>query len=256
METNENPYNITTSVYNPQLRTLMSIRDFGTGLESYKTKVNDATQKLIKTYENGVLILENEGDKDYKKEWDEYLNEVQVHSNHLNQYLNIAKEKSEEDKNYPFKELWKEFEERLKLLKESSQKFENVGAKALPADKKEKWGNEFEIFESDIEPEIKRNAKAVKLVLQFMVRYSPEELNKISKIIAETTPEGADLKDEKDYEAQFLKYLKHFQKEFEAKDNLFDTIMEILAGGVHPSPSERVMLDKWLDGEEKIREDM
>lgn len=256
MSTNDNSYNITTSVYNPQLRTLMSIKDFGTGLESFKTKVYDSTQKLIKTYENGIVILETEGNKDYQKEWNDSLNEVQVHSNHLNQYLEVAKEKSEQNSDFPFKILWKEFEERLKSLKESAQKFENTGAKALSTDKKEKWGNEFEIFESDIEPEIERNAKAVKLILQFMVRYSPEELDKISNIISETMPEGATLKEEKDYEAAFLKYLKQFQKEFEEKDNLFDTVLEILAGGVHPSPSERVMLDKWIDGEEKIREDM
>lgn len=254
--TNENPYNITTSVYNPQLRTLSSIRDFGKGLENYKSKVEEATRNLIRTYENGINILEVEGNQDYKKEWEEYLNEVRVHSNHLNQYLMVAKDKSEQNSDFPFKGLWEEFEERLKSLKESAQKFENTGAKALPAERKEKWGNEFAIYEEETEPEIKRNAKAVKLILQFMVRYSPDELAKISNIIAETTPEGADLKEEKDYEAAFLKYLKQFQKEFEAKDNLFDTIMEILAGGVHPSPSERVMLDKWIDGEEKIREDM
>src|SRR5690606_9254126 len=159
-------------------------------------------------------------------------------------------------RDFPFKTLWKEFEERLNLLKESAQKFENAGAKALPTDRKEKWGNEFEVFESETESEIKRNAKAVKLILQFMVRYTPQELHKIAQIISETTPHGADLNEEKDYEATFLRYLKHFQKEFEEKDNLFDTNMEILAGAVHPSPSERVMLDKWIDGEEKIREDM
>lgn len=256
MSTNENTYNITNSVYNPQLRTLMSIKDFGTGLESFKTKVQDSTQKLIKTYENGIVILETEGNKDFQNEWNDALNEVRVHSNHLNQYLEVAKEKSEQNSDFPFKTLWQEFEDRLKSLKVSAQKFENTGAKALPADKKEKWGNEFEIFETETEQEIEKNAKAVKLILQFMVRYSPQELDKISHIISETTPEGASLKEEKDYEAAFLKYLKQFQKEFEAKDNLFDTIMEILAGGVHPSPSERVMLDKWIDGEEKIREDM
>lgn len=255
MDTNEN-YNITTSVYNPQLRTLLSIKDFGTGLENYKDKVQESTQRLVQTYENGTVILEAEGNRDYQKEWSEYLNEVRVHANQLNQYLTIAKERSEQSHDFPFKELWKEFEDRLKMLKESSQKFENTGAKALTAEKKEKWGNEFEVFESDIEPEIVRYGKGVKLILQFMVRYTPQELEKIAQIIEETTPKGATAKEEKDYEAAFLRYLRQYQKEFEKKDNLWDTIMEILAGGVHPSPSERVMLQKWMNGEEKIREDM
>lgn len=256
MSTNDNPYNVNTSVFNPQLRTLLSIKNFESSLENHKSKVEQATQKLILTYEHGLDILESEGNKDYQNEWGDAINEVRVHANHLNQYMRVAKEKSDQNKDFPFKGLWDEFKERLKLLKEAAQKFENTGAKALPAARKENWSNEIAVFETDIEPEIERNGKAVKLILQFMVRYSPAELEKISAIIAETMPDGASLKEEKDYEAAFLKYLKQFKKEFEAKDNLFDTIMEILAGGVHPSPSERVMLDKWIDGEEKIREDM
>lgn len=255
MDTNEN-FNITTSVYNPQLRTLMSIENFATGLENYKDKVRESTQRLVQVYENGTVILETEGNKDYQRDWSEYLNEVRVHSNQLNQYLELAKERSEQNQDYAFKTLWKDFEDRLKLLKESAQNFENTGAKALSAEKKEKWGNEFEVFESDVEPEIVRYGKGMKLILQFMVRYTPEELEKISQIIQETVPKGATPKEEKDYEAAFLRYLRQYQKEFEKKDNLFDTIMEILSGGVHPSPSERVMLQKWTNGEEKIREDM
>lgn len=256
MSTNDNNYNISNSVFNSQLKTLLSIKNFEASLENHKSKVEQATQKLILTYEHGIDILESEGDKDHQANWSDALNEVRVHANHLNQYMMVAQEKSEQNKEFPFKELWNEFEERLKLLKEAAQKFENVGAKALSEERKQNWSNEIAIFETDVEPEIERNGKAVKLILQFMVRYSPAELEKMSAIIAETTPEGASLNEEKDYEAAFLKYLRQFQKEFEAKDNLWDTIMEILAGGVHPSPSERVMLDKWIDGEEKIREDM
>lgn len=256
METNENEYRLSTSVYNPQLQTLLSIRDFETSLGTYKDKVQDATQSLIRTYENGVLILEGFAPGDSKKEWTGLLNEVQVHANHVNHYLMIAKEKSEENRDFPFKELWKEFEERLKMLQNSAQKFENLGAKILPAEKKEQWENDIAVFEKDILPEIKLNAQGVRLILQFMAKYTPEQLEKISRIILQTIPEGSTFKDAKDYEAAFLKSMREFQKEFEQQDNLWDSILEILAGGVHPSPSERVMLEKWMDGEEKIREDM
>lgn len=254
METNENP--IETSVYNPQVRALLTIKDFGTSLETYKTKVQNATQTLINTYENGVLILESSAPSDSKKEWTNLLNDVQVHANHLNHYLMLAKEKSEQNREFPFKGLWKEFEERLKMLQDSSQKFENLGASILPDEKKKYWENEIAIFEKQILPEVKLNAQGVRLVLQFMVKYTPEQLEKISKIIIQTIPEGSSFSDAKDYEAAFLKSMREFQKEFEKQDNLWDSILEILAGGVHPSPSERVMLEKWIDGEEKMREDM
>ena len=256
METNENDFSPSTSVYNPQLRTLMSIRDFETSLDTYKNKVQNATQSLIRNYENGVMILENDAPDDYRKEWVQLLNEIQVHANHLNHYLMLAKEKSQEDREFPFKGLWKEFEERLEMLQKSSQKFENLGARILPEDKKQQWANDIAVFEKETLPEIKLNAQGVRLVLQFMAKYTPAQLEKIAKIILETIPEGYTFKDARDYEAAFLKSMREFQKEFERQDNLWDSILEILAGGVHPSPSERVMLEKWIDGEEKIREDM
>src|SRR5690606_38242432 len=120
----------------------------------------------------------------------------------------------------------------------------------------QQWANDIAVFEKETLPEIKLNAQGVRLVLQFMAKYTPAQLEKIARIILETIPEGYTFKDARDYEAAFLKSMREFQKEFERQDNLWDSILEILAGGVHPSPSERVMLEKWIDGEEKIREDM
>lgn len=256
METNENQFTVSNSVYNPQVRTLLTIKDFSTSLETYRNKVQAATQNLIANYERGLQYFSSESAPEDIRNGNELLNEVRVHANHLNHYLMLVKEKSEENREFPFKGLWKEFETRLNMLKDASQKFENLGAKNLSGEQMEQWENEIATFEKTALPEIQLNAQGVKLVLEFMAKYTPEQLEKISRIILATIPEGSTFRDAKEYEAAFLKSMREFQKEFEQQDNLWDSILEILAGGVHPSPSERVMLEKWIDGDEKIREDM
>lgn len=36
-----------------------------------------------------------------------------------------------------------------------------------------------------------------------------------------------------------------------AQINLWDTFLDILAGGVHQSPSEHVMMERWIEGEKR-----
>ena len=43
--------------------------------------------------------------------------------------------------------------------------------------------------------------------------------------------------------------LVNFKKEFKEEKNLWDRFLDILAGGTHQSPSERVMLERWIEGE-------
>jgi len=45
--------------------------------------------------------------------------------------------------------------------------------------------------------------------------------------------------------------LKDFKKEFSEEKNLWDTFLDILAGGTHQSPSEHVMMERWIEGEKR-----
>lgn len=257
MATNQNPeeFNISHTSLDPQLKLLMSLRNFDNDLDIYCKRFLDATNELTSTYEMGASILEQYGDPAYKKEWEELLNEIHVHCNQLNQSLSFAKEQTKNRENFDFSTHWKSFESRLNDLKNASQKFENLGVKLLPENKKQGWENEIGLYENKIEPILNQNAKAAKLILQFMFKYSPEGLDRMVEIINDNVPENAENMDPKDYEASYLKAFREFQKEFKPQ-NLWDNFLEILAGGVHPSPSERVMLEKWVDGEDKTRQDM
>jgi hypothetical protein len=51
------------------------------------------------------------------------------------------------------------------------------------------------------------------------------------------------------YQKDYYKALVNFKKEFKEEKNLWDRFLDILAGGTHQSPSERVMLERWIEGE-------
>jgi len=252
---NQNPSAITSTVFDPQLRTLMSIRHFHEDLENYISRVESATREMNSVYEKGISMLKQSATKENNKQWEEAINEIRVDANQLNQVLVIARDRTKNREAFDFPTQWKDFENRLKDLKNSARNFENMGAKQLDGESKKRWESDICIFESRIEPEILKNTHAANLILEFMFKYDAERLERIMEIIDRNVPENTAGMDPKDLEAGYLKAMREFQREFKPQ-NLWDVFLEILAGGVHPSPSERVMLEKWADGEQKTREDM
>lgn len=257
MNTNENQSltNITNTIIDPQLKMLMSIHHFDRDLNRYRKETENATSEMISVYEKGILILENFAGTEFKKQWEEQFNEVLVDANQLNQVINIANDHRDEREKFDFEQHWKNFDTRLKELKESANKFEALGSRVLSGAEKSNWEAEIRVFESKTEPIIRKNAEGMKLIFGFMYKYTSENLARITEIVNRHIPENSFELNPKELESQYVKAFKEFQREFQPQ-NLWDSFLELLAGGVHPSPSERVMFEKWIEGEQKTREDM
>lgn len=253
MNTNETP-NFRDSIFNKQMRILMSIQDFRNDFILHAQNLKALTKELVDTYHRGEEFLSVNANQDFAKTWKEHLNNVMVHANHLNHTLETSDDFMRIDsERYDFTEERKEFESRKSSLKEEALNFERIGSNALSEEFQQEWNQKYCIFHDRIEPEINQTTQYLKLIYDFEGKYSQKDLMRITKIIEEHRPENWD--NPSDYERQFIKAIQEFQREFRPQ-NLWDNLLEILAGDVHPSPSERVMLEKWTDGEQKIREDM
>jgi hypothetical protein len=253
MNTNQNP--ITNTIFDPQLKLLMSIHHFSEDLERYIQNVEAATRKMTEAYEKGISILKNSADNENEKNWEGLINQNRVNANQLNQILKLAQDKIRSKQKFDAALEWKEFDNREKDLKNSAHNFEHLGVKLLDEANLVRWESEVSIFDNQIEPAITKNAKAVKLIFQFMNKYSPESLERITQIVNKYVPLNPENVAPKDLETSYLKAVQEFQREFKPQ-NLWDAFLEILAGGVHPSPEERVSLMKQLEGEEKVKKDM
>lgn len=223
-----------------QLQMLMSIRHFDRDLNTYRNAVEAATKYLVSTYEKGIISQNEEN----KKQLKEQLNEVQVDANQLNQVVTLAWNHRKEREGYSFEQEWKDLESRFNNLKNSALKFETLVENA-----------EIKVFENKIEPEIEYNLNKMKPVYQFIYKHTPENLVRINEIVNHHVPESSAELNPNQLGPLYLKAFREFQREFKPQ-NLWDSFLELLAGGVHPSPSERVMFEKWIDGEQKTREDM
>jgi hypothetical protein len=93
--------------------------------------------------------------------------------------------------------------------------------------------------------------ESCRVLLQMIERYTPEELNSITKIIVAKIPLDFSYEEAVEYQNDYYKELVNFKNEFKEEKNLWDKFLDILAGGTHQLPSERVMMERWLDGEKE-----
>ena len=239
-----------------RLKILMSIRDFQKDFEFNAKEIEMTTQDLISVYERGLGFLNSYAEEDFKREADGLLNEVRVHANQMNHQLKkTADQIKEREEKKDFSANWKEFDQHKNDFRNSALKFERKGLNALPTDKKQEWENSYVLYEKITDPLIKTQSTFEKLILDFVSQYDKDELNKISRIVQENSSPEIDWSDPVEFKNQYIKAISEFQREFKPQ-NLWDSFLELLAGGVHPSPSERIMFEKWIDGEQKMREDM
>jgi hypothetical protein len=182
-------------------------------------------------------------------QWKEGLLEVNNAIAGINTKLTAAKEKLVEETKVGYPELWKQLALYVSVLKDKSKNVASIGIDILPEAIHPQWENEFVKLETTLVESIVSHVESCRVLLQMIERYTPAELNTITQIIAEQIPLDFTYQEALAYQNDYYKALVNFKKEFKEEKNLWDKFLDILAGGTHQAPSERVMMERWLDGD-------
>jgi ABC-type lipoprotein export system ATPase subunit len=84
-----------------------------------------------------------------------------------------------------------------------------------------------------------------------MKNFNKSEVDTLTNEIIKHIPQSFNLLDADKYKQDYLQAVKEIKQENNAKDNLWDRFLNILAGGIpfKQTPEERVMMRRWIDGE-------
>jgi hypothetical protein len=235
--------------YHSELRALLSIRNFNSTLEKHYSQMLEIERKLEEFHKNALTIIEAHSSIESQEKWKNGLKEVNSSLKAINEVLNSAKEKVKSHDRSDSLALWKQFELHLNNLKGGNKNLENLGFEILPESEHIHWKKDVCNFEDTILPLIVSHAKACKAELQMMEKYTPKEIHNITQIILDHIPENFSFEEADKYEKDYMLAFEDFKKEFSPEKNLWDTFLDIVAGGTHQSPSERVMMKRWLEGD-------
>ena len=234
---------------NPGLRALLAIKNFQTTLEKDYSQLIKMESELEELYNTGLKMVEVTNSQDGITLWKVRLQEVNNALTGINETLSQANEKIEKKEKENYAELWRQLTFELSAFELKSQHTVDVGIDLLPDPIHPQWEEEFVNPVTALVESIVSHVESCRVLLQMIERYTPDELDSITQIIADKIPLNFTYAEAVEYQNDYYKALVNFKKEFKERKNLWDKFLDILAGGTHQSTSERVMMERWLEGE-------
>jgi hypothetical protein len=183
------------------------------------------------------------------EKWVSALKTIDRPAFNINRILSVAVEKIATKDFSDSCVLWRKFEFYLCKLKEAYCDLRLLGLKLLNESEYSKWVKNMEEFDNSILPLIVSNAEFCLEELKIIGRYNAKELSQITKTVLKGVPNDFTNDEADNYERDYLVALKDFKQEFHKEKNVWDSFLDILADRSHQSPSENVMMGRWVDGE-------
>ena len=234
---------------NPELRAMLSLRNFSAILEKHYAQILEIEQATDTINSQALDLNGATWPAESVGKWQAALHEFKASVSAINKVLTDVKEKIAIKDRSDSAALWQSYDRQMQLLKASYETLDALGASLLPADQHQHWRVNGGNFEGKVLPLITSYGAACRVELRIIERFSPEELNEVTQIILDHIPENFTFAEADAYEKEYLAALRDFKQEFSTKKNLWDKFLDVLAGGDHQSPSEHVMMSRWLDGE-------
>ena len=234
---------------NPELKAILSLRNFNSILEQHYSEIIEIESETDKLNVQSLVLGEANCDATQLWKWQDALKDFNAAVVAVNVVLTTLKQKTAQRERSDSSALWQTFELQLNNLRAAYARLEAMGQEILPPDSQLNWKQNICNFEAKVLPLIVAYGHACRIELKMIERFSPEELDQVTQIMVEHIPENFSLAEADQYEKDYLAALRNFKKEFSKKKNLWDRFLDVLSGGNHQSPSEHVMMSRWLDGE-------
>ena len=238
-----------TKKFNPKLRALMAIRNLSVVLERNYNQMNEIEQNLDFFNENATLIINERASEDIKKKWINTLKNVKDDISSIKIILNSVKDKIKNKDRSDSSELWHKYEKCIEDVKNGYRLLEEIGYEGLEEDQHIHWKKDICNIEKAILPLIISHAESCRMELEMIEKYTPREIDSMTETILAHIPSEYSFEEAEKYEKDYLKAIDEIKQEFSEKKNLWDRFLDILAGGKHQTPAERVMMKRWLEGQ-------
>ena len=235
--------------YSPGLRALLSMRNCKINFEKEYEELLEIEAQLDDINKTGMLLIATHCNTEMQVNWKEQVDKGNEAIASLNKTLLDEKEKIEKKAVTNFTDLWKSMSSDVKKLRESSKKFGSLGFELMPEIVHASWESEYLNLQTRLVELVISHVESCWVLHRMIEKYTPEELNIINEIVVDKIPLDFTYKQAVVYEKDYFKALVDFKQEFEEEKPLWDKFLDILAGGTHQQPSERVMMERWIEGE-------
>jgi hypothetical protein len=241
--------NWSSKTYHSGFKALLCIGNFKGSSEKHYAQLMKIEGDLDAMNKNASDIIEANHSPELLGKWETTLTEIKRTILSINQVLNAAKDKVAKQDRTDFSGFWRQLDADLDQLKQAYTTIEGLGLEKLPENEHVRWQKNFSDVGNTILPAIISHVETSKVELELIEKYTQEQLNQMMQAIIVYIPEDFSFEEANKYEQDYIKALADYEKEFSTDKNWWDTFLDILSGGAHQSPAERVMMKSWVEGE-------
>lgn len=203
---------------------------------------------LKTTTKEATSLFSAYGHSDNQLKWNEENEKLKTNITSLKEILDTITLKIKNRDTTALVTTWGKFHTYSDDNKEIFDRLENFGLNNLPEEQKENWNGVWNRIKPQISS-MRNHAEACSLHLQMIEKLKPDEIDTLTDSILRHIPYEYSVNDADKYTEEFIKAYQDLKREASQKKNLWDKFLDILAGGVQETAAERVMMQRWIDGE-------
>ncbi|MEP5338560.1 MAG: hypothetical protein ABJQ50_02480 [Algibacter sp.] len=123
-----------------------------------------------------------------------------------------------------------------------------LGLNQIQSTSKQSWIEQWkEVFDSYNKIAVISDGCKIRLAL--IESCAPEEIDEFTETLLKHLPISYSIDEAAQYEKEYLESYDELKKQASQKKNLWDRILDILAGGTQTTPAQMVMMNRWVNGE-------
>ncbi|MEM9833127.1 MAG: hypothetical protein AAF944_21010 [Bacteroidota bacterium] len=233
---------------NAKLRAIVSIRNLILGISTDWKELTSLGSEIDELINSASITFMNQTPVIAHERWLMEVGHIQKDTTALKSIMQKVVRKINHRDAKDLAEIWNSHKEHSTDLLDRLNILNDLGKAHLPGSYGDTWAAMWEvIFDKFIA--IQALAEGSSLHLSMIDEYAPEEVDELTDTILRHMPARYTMEEAIQYEKEYMEAYEQLKKEATQKKNLWDRFLDILAGGLQQSPAERVMMQRWVNGE-------
>lgn len=235
---------------NNQLHTIIKLRHLRNASQ-HNWEMLQNIQKMVNSFINDAQeILENYGDNSSKERFESDLKSLKNNIDRIQAHLTSFHQFINGNKTIDIKESFRDFSatlEETKIIFDTISSYPNDIFTGIGGSE---WKDIWNVVKSNIYL-IQGIAESAYVKSLMIENFNKLEVDTLTSEIVKHIPQSFNLIEADRYKEEYIQAVKDIERESNAKDNIWDRFLNVLAGNMpfKQTPEERVMMTRWLEGE-------
>nr|WP_315029717.1 hypothetical protein [uncultured Chryseobacterium sp.] len=234
--------------FNPVIKAVQSLRKLSLDIETTNKEIKSSNDEIRLKLEDCGKLITTTNDSGVIDLWIQEKSKLLDNSNALITILEKIEAKFKEKEASGLVEIWDTQEKSKNLVLDNFTTLEKMGEAIFIDANLEQWQSIWKDINTSLK-KILSISETYHLKLKMMEKLEPAEIDALTQDIIDHIPWDYSDEEAYNYEKEYMTAYHEIKESQSKKKNLWDKILDVLAGGIEETPAHRVKMRRWLDGE-------